>query len=149
MVEQTTSSITVNATPSEVMAVVADFKAYPEWTGAVKEAEVLSCYPDGRAAEVRFVVDAGAIKDQYTLAYEWDDDLQARWHLVSGQMLTSLEGSYILAGTENGATHVTYQLAVDVKIPMIGMIKRKAAKVIIDTALNELKKRVETKKPAE
>ena len=38
---------------------------------------------------------------------------------------------------------MTYQLTVDVKIPMLGMIKRKAEKVIIDTALKELKKRVE------
>jgi len=38
---------------------------------------------------------------------------------------------------------VTYRLAVDVKIPMLGMLKRKAEKVIIDTALKELKKRVE------
>ena len=30
---------------------------------------------------------------------------------------------------------MTYRLAVDVKIPMLGMLKRKAEKVIIDTAL--------------
>jgi hypothetical protein len=39
---------------------------------------------------------------------------------------------------------VHYRLAVDVKIPMIGMIKRKAEKVIVDTALKGLKKRVES-----
>ena len=38
---------------------------------------------------------------------------------------------------------MTYRLAVDVKIPMIGLLKRKAEKVIVDTALKELKKRVE------
>jgi hypothetical protein len=32
---------------------------------------------------------------------------------------------------------------VDISIPMIGMFKRKAEKVIIDTALKDLKKRVE------
>ncbi|NUV57145.1 cyclase, partial [Streptomyces coelicolor] len=35
-------------------------------------------------------------------------------------------------------------LTVDVKIPMLGMIKRKAEKVIIDRALAGLKKRVES-----
>jgi len=30
-----------------------------------------------------------------------------------------------------------------VKIPLIGLLKRKAEKVIVDTALKELKKRVE------
>ncbi|MDN5759612.1 MAG: cyclase, partial [Tomitella sp.] len=32
---------------------------------------------------------------------------------------------------------------VDLNIPMIGMLKRKAEKVIINTALGELKKQVE------
>ena len=40
---------------------------------------------------------------------------------------------------------MTYRLAVDVSIPMIGMLKRKAEKVIIDTALKGLKKRVESR----
>jgi carbon monoxide dehydrogenase subunit G len=144
MADQTTSSITIGASRADVMAVIADFEAYPEWTGAVKEVEVLSALPDGRAERVRFVLDAGAIKDEYTLAYRWDDDAEVRWDLAEqGRMLTSMVGSYALADAGEGTTHVTYQLAVDVRIPMIGMIKRKAEKVIIDTALKELKKRVE------
>jgi ribosome-associated toxin RatA of RatAB toxin-antitoxin module len=142
MADQTTSSIRIDASPADVMAVIADFRSYPEWTGAVKQVEILSEYPDGRAQEVYFVLDAGAIKDEYTLAYEWAGDSQVRWSLVKARMLTSMEGSYTLADTGDGSTHVTYQLAVDVKIPMIGMIKRKAEKVITDTALKELKKRV-------
>ncbi len=50
--------------------------------------------------------------------------------------------SYTLAA-DGSSTRVTYRLAVDVKIPMIGLLKRKAEKVIVDTALKELKKRVE------
>jgi ribosome-associated toxin RatA of RatAB toxin-antitoxin module len=143
MADQTTSSITIDANPAGVMAVIADFEAYPEWTGAVKEAEVLSAFPDGRAEQVHFVLDAGAIKDEYTLEYEWDDDAEVRWNLVGGRMLKSMDGSYVLVDNGDGTTYVTYRLAVDVKIPMIGLFKRKAEKMIIDTALKELKKRVE------
>ena len=42
-----------------------------------------------------------------------------------------------------GGTKVTYNLKVDVSIPMLGMMKRKAEKAIVDTALKGLKKRVE------
>lgn len=60
-------------------------------------------------------------------------------------MLRALDGSYTLAPVGGGEhTEVTYQLTVDVKIPMLGMIKRKAEKVIIDRALAGLKKRVES-----
>ena len=40
---------------------------------------------------------------------------------------------------------MVYRLAVDISIPMIGLIKRKAEKAIIDTALRGLKERVESR----
>jgi ribosome-associated toxin RatA of RatAB toxin-antitoxin module len=143
MADQTESSITVTATAQQVMTVIADFEAYPQWTGAVKEATVLRTGADGRAQEVRFVLDAGAIRDTYTLDYDWDGDRGVSWTLVEADILKAMTGSYRLQGNPDETTRVTYQLAVDVKIPMLGMIKRKAEKVIIDTALKELKKRVE------
>ena len=143
MAEQTESSITVDAPPDQVMAVIADFPAYPEWTGAVKEVEIITPGRGGRAQEVRFVLDAGAIKDDYTLAYDWSLANTVRWTLVEGQVLKAMNGAYQLRALGGGSTEVVYRLAVDVRIPMIGLLKRKAEKVIIDTALKELKKRVE------
>ncbi|MGQ0623158.1 MAG: SRPBCC family protein [Sporichthyaceae bacterium] len=144
MADSTTASITVNAPREAVLAVITDFEAYPEWTGAVKRAEVLGRRPDGRADLVHYQLDAGAIKDEYTLTYDWSAvPAQLRWTLVEGQMLKMLTGSYTLDEGSAGGTEVTYTLAVDVKIPLLGMIKRKAEKVIIDTALRELKNRVE------
>jgi len=145
MAEHTSSSITIEAAPAEVMGVIADFDRYPEWTGEVKEAEVLDKDDRGRAAQVRLLLDAGAIKDDHTLAYTWTGENEVSWSLVKSQMLRALDGSYRLAAVGGGArTEVTYQLTVDVKIPMLGMIKRKAEKVIIDRALAGLKKRVES-----
>jgi len=148
MADQTMSGITIDASPAEIMAVIADFAAYPDWTGQVKEAKVLSTDPDGRADQVRFVLDAGVIKDEYTLGYTWDDDREVRWTLVEeGTLMRSLDGSYALAPAGGpDRTDVTYRLTVDTKIPMLGMIKRKAEKVIVDTALKELAKRVATQR---
>ncbi|RSO50453.1 cyclase [Streptomyces sp. WAC 06725] len=145
MAEHTSSSITIEAAPAEVMGVIADFARYPDWTGEVKEAEILSKDEQGRAEQVRLLLDAGAIKDDHTLAYNWISDHEVSWSLVKSQMLRTLDGSYRLVPQAGGAhTEVTYQLTVDVKIPMLGMIKRKAEKVIIDRALDGLKKRVES-----
>lgn len=144
MAEHTRSSIIIDAPPADVMAVIADFARYPEWTGEVKEAEVLARDDRGRAEQVRLLLDAGAIKDEHTLGYQWPGEHEVRWSLVKSQMLRSLEGSYRLVPLDAGArTEVVYRLTVDVKIPMLGMIKRKAEKVIIDRALDGLKKRVE------
>lgn len=144
MAERTSSSITIAAARADVMRVIADFPAYPQWADAVRAAEVLAMDPRERASRVRFELDAGVIKDEYVLGYEWKDDELVRWRLVEeGSMLSGMTGSYRLADLGGGKTEVTYELTVDVKIPMIGMFKRKAEKVIIDTALKELKKRTE------
>ncbi|WP_347350037.1 SRPBCC family protein [Intrasporangium sp.] len=146
MANRTESTITIDAPPAEVLDVIADFEAYPEWAGDVKRAAVLSEEGDGWADQVEFTLDAGAIKDTYVLAYDWDivEDGSGvvSWTMVSATVLSALDGSYTLARSDD-ATTVTYRLAVDLKIPMLGLLKRKAEKVIIDTALKELKRRVE------
>ena len=142
MADQSTQSIVVDAPPSDVMAVIADFPSYPEWVAAAKQVEVVEDGDDGRARQVHFVLDAGAVKDDYVLDYTWDDDRKVSWTLVTGQMQKRNDGSYTLE-EQDGRTEVTYSITIDLSIPMLGMIKRKAEKVILDTALKELKKRVE------
>ncbi len=150
MAEQTSSSIVVDAPPADVMAVIADFAAYPQWAKGVTVAEVRETYDDsdtaarGRARRVFFALDVSPIKDEYTLAYEWEGDRQVTWTLVEGKMLKSLDGAYVLRETSPTSTEVTYRLSLDVSIPLIGMLKRKGEKILIDTALKGLKKRVES-----
>jgi hypothetical protein len=103
---------------------------------------VLSTGPDGRAEQVKFQLDAGPVKDEYVLEYAWSGDERVDWHLIRASMQKSQQGSYVLV-PRGASTEVTYQLAVDLVIPMLGLLKRKAEKVIMDTALKELKKRVE------
>ncbi|OZE76078.1 cyclase [Rhodococcus sp. 15-649-2-2] len=143
MAEKTQRSIVVEAPPNQVMDVIADFDAYPTWVSAAKSVEVLDVDADGRGKRVKFVLDAGMVKDTYELEYDWAaDGSSVSWNLVSGEMQKSQKGSYTLRATGSG-TDVTYELTVDLNIPMIGLFKRKAEKVITDTALKELKKRVE------
>lgn len=145
MADQTESSIVVDAPPARVMEVIADLAAYPQWSDGITSVTVLALYEDdNRPADARFVLESGAIKDTYELEYDWDGDARVAWTLTKGDMLTAMDGSYVLTDNGDGTTTVNYRLSVDVKIPMIGMIKRKAEKVIVDTALKGLKKRVES-----
>ena len=144
MAEQTSSSIVVDAPPADVMAVIADFESYPQWAKGMKQVEVREAGSGGRAEQVYFALDVSPIKDEYTLAYDWDGDREVTWTLVEGNMLKMLDGAYTLADRGDGTTEVTYRLALDVSIPLIGMLKRKGEKILIDTALKGLKKRVES-----
>jgi ribosome-associated toxin RatA of RatAB toxin-antitoxin module len=146
MADRTTSTVDIAAAPGAVLDVIADFERYPEWAEQVRECTVLSEDGDGWADQVEFTLDAGAIKDNYVLQYHWDvsDDGTGvvSWHLIRASLLKGLTGSYTLAAAGQGTT-VTYALEVDLTMPMIGLLKRKAEKLIVNAALTELKKRVE------
>jgi carbon monoxide dehydrogenase subunit G len=145
MADRTSSSINVAAPPAAVMSVIAEFGAYPDWATGVRSAEIVAAGPDGRAQQVRFVLEAGIIKDSYVLAYRWDGDAAVRWDLAGpGSMISEMSGAYMLA-PDGGGTRVTYELAVGLRVPMIGMLRRRAEKTIVDTALKGLRSRAESR----
>src|SRR5262249_47246228 len=130
MADSSTQSMTMAASPQVIMDTIADFAAYPEWAGSIKTVEVLEPGPNGRARRVRFILDAGLIKDTYELDYQWaDDGLSVTWDLVTGQIQKAQHGSYLLRSS-GAETEVTYSLAVDLTIPLIGPLRRKAERTI-------------------
>lgn len=147
MADRASGSVRIAADNSAIMAVIADFPAYPQWVDMITSAEVVQDGADGRPATVRFVLDAGIVKDDYVLAYDWRGTDAVSWHLVSSAgMLTAQDGSYTLEAAGDGATTVTYELAVEVtlRVPLLAAFKRTAEQVIVNTALAGLKKRVES-----
>jgi hypothetical protein len=145
MAASTSSRIMIAAPREAVMAVIADFAAYPQWASAVRATEVLGEQAAGRARRVRFTLDAGVVKDTYVLGYDWDGDAGVHWHLAEpGSVISAMDGGYLLAD-RGAATEATYELTVDLRIPMPGLLKRRAEKTIIDTALKGLKNRVESR----
>ncbi|MFC0313825.1 SRPBCC family protein [Gordonia phosphorivorans] len=144
MADHTQQSIVVGADVDAIMAVIADFDAYPEWVTAAREVTVLERDTAGRAQRVRFELDAGVLTDTYVLAYDWAPDGTAvSWVLESSDLQRGQRGSYQLDQQVPGSTKVTYTLTVDLLIPMISQLKRRAEKAITDAALHDLKKRVE------
>ncbi|GIH18700.1 SRPBCC family protein [Rugosimonospora africana] len=146
MADTSTQSILIAAPGSRVAEVICDFARYPEWVSAAKTVEVIEEYEDGYASQVRFVLDAGLIQDEYLLGYEYAGDLsRIQWHLVKRSKIQKMQtGSYDIEDHGDGTCTVTYTLEVALLIGMLGMFKRKAEKMIMDTALLELKRRVES-----
>ena len=143
MTDQTESSIIIEASPEEVMGVVADLEKYPEWAGSIKRVEVLERDSQGRPLQVTLNIDAGAMRDTVTLNYDWSESPKTvSWNLEDAKMLTEMDGAYTVVEHEDGC-EVSYRLTVDLAMPMLSMIKRKAEKDVVDAALKQLKKRVE------
>lgn len=141
----TRDSTVVEAAPDDVMAVISDFSAYPEWSTSIRVAEVQSTGPDGHPDRVRFELEAGAIIDEYVLAYSWSEDHRGvEWRLESSTLQKSQRGSYRLEPVEGG-TRVEYELEIELAVPVIGSLRTRAERRILGDALSELKRRAEAR----
>jgi ribosome-associated toxin RatA of RatAB toxin-antitoxin module len=150
MAESVSEPIKINASPEEVMAVIADLAEYPNWSDGFTSVEIITTHGDGAAKDAAFSISTPVGKDVYEISYVWTGSESVSWKLNADEagkpkssMMKKLIGSYTLRPDGDG-TKVTYELEIDPKIPMMGFMKRKAAATIADQALNGLKKRVES-----
>jgi ribosome-associated toxin RatA of RatAB toxin-antitoxin module len=141
--EESSGTTEIEASPEEVMEVIADFEAYPEWAG-MESAEILEWDEEERPAAVAFRVSQMGFDAAYTLEYEYEPGSGGvSWTTREAEgVLKDLEGSYVLEGSDEG-THVTYTIRVELAVPVPGVLRRRAEKRIVQTALEGLKRRVE------
>ena len=143
MTETAHERIRVEAPADRCWDVAVDFESYPEWARDVKEIKVLERDAEGRGSRVEFRVAGLGKSIRYVLQYDYSTAPESfSWKLVEGDMLRSLDGTYRFEA-QDGATRVHYDLAVDLTMPLPGLVKRRAASLIMGTALKELKKQVE------
>lgn len=143
MADSVQDSIVVNADPDTVLDVVADFDSYPEWQEEMVEGTVLETGADGRGTKARFVIDAKVVRATLVLAYRYTATSMS-WALVESDKLRRNDGSYVMEDLGDGRTRVTYALEVELGVPLPGLVRRQAAKRIVDSGLKGLKTRVES-----
>jgi ribosome-associated toxin RatA of RatAB toxin-antitoxin module len=141
--EQTHSSIAIAAEPAAILDVIADVAAYPEWIAGLDNVVVHGSDERGRPLSATFHGTMGLIRDSYTVAYDWGET-EVSWHLTEGEALKDLHGTYACTPGVDGTTEVEYRLDVELAIPVVSMLRRRGEKVIVDSALKGLKKRVES-----
>ena len=144
MAEQATEHTTVSAPPERCYAVVTDIERYPEWAADIKQVAVGERDDEGRPLVCTFRAAAFGRSTSYTLVYDYSQAPHVvSWRLTKGDITTKLDGRYVFEAADGG-TDVTYHLEVELRVPIPGFIKMRAASRIISTALRELKARVES-----
>lgn len=138
MADRVTEKTTIAASPDDVLGILLDFPRYPEWARDLKSVEVVSTDDEGRATEVRFRAAGMGRSTQYTLAYDHSEPNVLAWVLSEGDIMRKLDGRYVLEAAD-GATAVTYELEVELIIPLPGFVKRRSQGKIMHAALDELK----------
>ena len=144
MADQASERIRIEAPADRCFDVAVDFESYPEWAKDVKSATVLEVDDEGRGKKVEYRAAALGRSVRYVLEYDYSDAPESfSWHFVEGDMLRRLDGTYRFEAEGDSSTRVHYDLAVEIGIPLPGLLKRRAAGLIMGSALKELKKQVE------
>jgi ribosome-associated toxin RatA of RatAB toxin-antitoxin module len=143
--EQAEGTKTISASAEDIMEVLLDFEAYPEWTD-VKVTTIVETDDEGRASDVFYEVSQFGITAKYTLAYEYEeDDAGMTWTTVSVEEgpIKDIQGEYVLEELDDEETEVTYRMTLELKTKLPGLLMKRGEKMIIKNALDGLKKRVE------
>jgi uncharacterized membrane protein len=146
MADQATETREIEAPVERILDVLLDFEAYPQWARDLKGVQVESRDEEGRGQEVTFRAAAMGRSTSYTLRYSYDEDpTRMSWELVRGDIARRIDGSYTLEPVPDdvGRTRVTYDLIVDLVVPLPGFVKRRAEAKIVHAALRELRAHLE------
>jgi ribosome-associated toxin RatA of RatAB toxin-antitoxin module len=132
--------VLIEASPDEVLAVIADVESSPSYTSAQQSVEILDTYDDGRPRQVKMKVKSAGITDECVVEYSWADDVVS-WTLVSSKQQRAQDGKYTLKG-EGDKTRVSFELTVDPMVPLPGFVIKKAIKGAMNDATDGLRKHV-------
>ena len=142
MADQATETSEIAASVEQIFDVLLDFDAYPRWARDLKGVQVESRDDEGRGREVTFRAAAMGRSAGYTLRYSYGESpTTMSWELVRGDIMRRIDGSYTLepVADDPSRTRVTYDLTVDLIVPLPGFVKRRAEHKIVHAALRELR----------
>ena len=144
MADTASMTLTVDAPLDECWAIATDFERYPEWAKDVKSAVAVARDDRGRATEVEFRTSALGRSTHYTLAYDYSAaPHRLAWRMVKGDIMRAVDGAYMFAPDASGGVVVTYNLSIELVVPLPGFVKRRAEVRILNT-VKELKVRAES-----
>jgi carbon monoxide dehydrogenase subunit G len=144
MSESSTSTVEVSAPLEEVAAKLSAIAGYPEWLSSIKKVEVTESDAEGRATKADVSIDAGVMKDRATLSYDWSKaPHEISFSLDDADLMTAMDGKYTLKAVDADTTLVTYELGVELSLPVPRMMISKTEKTTIDQALKELQAQFE------
>jgi ribosome-associated toxin RatA of RatAB toxin-antitoxin module len=144
MSDFSSATVEVSAPLADVAAKLFDIAQYPQWLSSIKQVKVTESDSQGRPLKADVSIDAGVMKDRATLEYDWSAaPNEVTFSLDEADLMTTMDGKYILNSIDAETTSVTYQLGVSLSMPVPRMMIAKTEKATIDSALSELQAQFE------
>jgi ribosome-associated toxin RatA of RatAB toxin-antitoxin module len=135
-------TVEVAAPPETIMAIVADFEAYPEWNNEIKGCWVLARYDDGRPSQLRLDVQVQGMDGSYICAVYYPSPAEIYTVLQQGDLFAKQQQNFSVIGM--GATSLlTVDLDVETKVAVPKTMVRKVVDDALGYLADNLKKRAE------
>ena len=132
--------VVIEATPEEILAVIADVETAPSWSPQYQSAEVVDTYDDGRPRTVKMKIKAAGLTDDQVVEYTWADNVVS-WTLVKAGQLRSQDATYTLT-PDGDKTKLRFDLSIDLSVPLPGFVVKRTIKGAMETATDGLRKQV-------
>ena len=140
MATKDSREVVIEATPEQILDVIADVEATPTWSPQYEKAEVLERFDNGRPKQVKMTVKAAGLTDEQVIEYTWDEQ-KVSWTLVKAGQIKAQDASYTLT-PEGDKTRVRFDIALDLSVPLPGFIVKRTIKGGVETATEGLRKQV-------
>ncbi len=140
MATKDSREVVIDATPQQILDVIADVESTPTWSPQYQSAEILESYDNGRPKRVKMTVKAAGMTDEQVIEYTWADD-SVTWTLISAGQLKAQDAGYRLF-PEGDKTRVKFDIAIDLAVPLPGFILKRTMKGGVETATEGLRKQV-------
>lgn len=133
----------VTAPATAIMAIVADFEAYPQWNEEITGLWILARYEDGRPSQLRMDTKIQGMASTFIQAVYYPGENQIQTVLQQGDIFAKQE--QLFSVVEMGPTSLlTVDMDVEVSMPGVPSIMvKKIANDALEHLAGNLKKRAE------
>jgi len=135
-------TVEVSADAASIMAIVADFEAYPQWNDEVKGLWVLARYDDGRPSQLRLDTEVQGVAGTYIQAVYYPGANQIQTVMQQGDLFAKQE--QLFSVVEIGASSLlTVDIDVEATMPVPAPMVKSMLNNVLDHLAENLKLRAE------
>lgn len=139
-------TVEVASDAASIMAIVADFEAYPQWNDEVKGLWILARYDDGRPSQLRLDASVSGFDGTFIQAVYYPSENQIQTIMQQGELFSRQEQLFSVVAM--GPTSLlTVDLDVDTTMPVPKPMVRKMVDDALEHLAGKLKQRAEQLAP--
>lgn len=135
-------TVEVAADEAVILAIVADFEAYPQWNEEVKGCWVLHRYDDGRPSQIRLDTLVQGNEGTYIQAVYYPAPNQIQTVMQQGEHFAKQEQLFSVVGMGPAAL-LTVDMDVETTFPVPAVMVKKVVNEALEHLANNLKTRAE------